>query len=436
MRSDPGRGTGRFGLFALTTLVVANMIGAGVFTTSGFALADLGSPGRVMWAWVLGGLIALAGAASYGMLVRRLPESGGEYLYLREAVHPLAGFIAGWVSLLAGFTGAIAFAASALESYLLPAAIRPAWLPPDGAALAAVVVAGIMHGLRAARGAFWQGVAVVFKILIIAAFAIWAGYQLLLGSWPGSGIAAAEAAAFSLPAFAMSLVWISLSYSGFNASAYLAEEADLPRRTVPRSLLLGTAIVFAVYLALNAIFVMAPPLEAVSGAADVAAVAARALGGEFFAAAARFTIVLALFTSVSSMVMAGPRVYAKMAEDGLMPKMFEVGEEPPRAAIWFQVALASLFILVTGIQQQLSYLGFTLSLTSAAAVSGLFVIHAKEGARPVEGLAYPWIPAAYVLATVGLAILAAGENPVELTAAVATFLTGTLVYGLIRLWQR
>ncbi|MFO7769253.1 MAG: amino acid permease [bacterium] len=433
MRPQADHGTGRFGLFTLTTVVVASMIGAGVFTTSGFALEDLGTPGKVMLAWALGGFIALTGAKSYGMLVRRIPESGGEYIYLRETVHPLAGFIAGWVSLLAGFTGAIAFAASALESYLVPAGIRPDWLPQDIVALAAVLTAGVMHGLRAARGAFWQGIAVVFKVLIIAAFVVYAGYQLAAGAWPGGGdVPLTGTAAFSLPAFAMSLVWISLSYSGFNASAYMAGEAVDPRRTVPRSLVLGTLIVFAVYLALNSIFVLAPPREAVSGAADVAAVAARALGGGSFAAAARFTIVLALFTSVSSMVMAGPRVYAKMAEDGLMPKAFEVEEEPPREAIWFQVGLAVLFILLTGIQQLLSYLGFTLSLTSAAAVTGLFVIHHREGRTPSADRAYPWVPAVYVTATVGLAVLAAGENPVELAGAVATFLTGTLAYFVIR----
>ena len=125
----------RFGLLTLVGLVVANMIGAGVFTTSGFALADLGTPDRVMLAWLTGGLLAVCGALSYGALVRRMTESGGEYLFLSRAIHPAAGFVAGWVSLLAGFTGAIALAATALEAYLLPAGTRPGWIPEDAVAL-------------------------------------------------------------------------------------------------------------------------------------------------------------------------------------------------------------------------------------------------------------------------------------------------------------
>jgi fructoselysine transporter len=135
-----------FSVVSLTALVIASMIGAGVFTTSGFALADLGTPGRVVCAWFVGGLIALCGAMSYGALAHHITESGGEYLFLSRAIHPLAGFLAGWVSLLAGFTGAIAFAATAFAAYALPEEIRPAWLSHDVLATLVVVGAGLLHG--------------------------------------------------------------------------------------------------------------------------------------------------------------------------------------------------------------------------------------------------------------------------------------------------
>ena len=425
----------RFGLFTLAAVVVANMVGAGIFTTSGFSLADLGTPERVMWAWLIGGLIALTGAVSYGMLSRRMAESGGEYLYLSKTIHPLAGFIAGWVSLLAGFTGAIAFAATALESYLVPPEVRPDWLAPDTVAIAAVIIGGLMHGIRAKSGALWQNIAVVLKVLILAAFALFAAYLLVSGGWPADGGTGGEAPPFSVSTFAMSLVWISLSFSGFNAAVYMAGEAKEPKKTVPRALLLGTLAVTVIYLALNAIFVYAPPHSAVAGAEDVAAVAARTLGGESFMVAARLTIALALFTSVSSMVMAGPRVYARMAEDRLMPQLFEFNGRVPRAAIAFQVVLATVFILVSGLQDLLSYLGFTLSLSAAAAVSGLFVVHWREGEAPATSRAYPWVPAIFVVATVGLAILAARQNPAEITATVLTVVTGTILYWIIKIRQ-
>src|SRR5687767_12100266 len=141
------------------------MIGAGIFTTSGFALGDLGSANRVMAAWVVGGLIALCGAISYAGLVQRMTESGGEYLFLSRTIHPVAGFIAGWVSLLAGFTGALAFAALAFETYAFP--VRPEWLPPGAAASAVVALAALLHGFKVQTGAAFQNFIVVLKVVLI-----------------------------------------------------------------------------------------------------------------------------------------------------------------------------------------------------------------------------------------------------------------------------
>lgn len=423
----------KFGLVTLTSLVVASMIGAGIFTTSGFALADLGTPTRVMWAWIVGAGIALCGAASYGMLARRMAESGGEYLYLSRTIHPIAGFIAGWVSLLAGFTGSIAFAASTLEAYLVPQGERPPWLPVDGVAVAAIVAGGVLHGIRAEVGAVTQNLTVILKVAVLAGFVLLGALFLADGSAVATHAGSTPALAPS--AFAMSVVWISLSYSGFNAAVYVAGEAEDAERTVPRALIIGTLVVSVVYLGLNTVFVFAPPLEAVTGAPDVAAVAARSLGGETVELAARLVIALALFTSVTAMIMAGPRVYARMAADGLMPRVFAFEGRVPRAAIVLQAVLAIAAVLITGLPQLLSYLGFTLSLSAAAAVAGLFVVHARERRCPVESRAYPWIPALYVVATLALAAMAAGESPVELAAAAVTLVSGAVLYGLID-WRR
>lgn len=426
-------GQRKFGLVTLASLVVASMIGAGIFTTSGFALADLGTPARVLWAWAAGAAIALCGAASYGMLARRMAESGGEYLYLSRTIHPAAGFIAGWVSLLAGFTGGIAFAASTLEAYVVPRGARPAWLPGDAVAVAAIVVGALLHGIRAEVGALTQNLTVILKVAVLAGFVLLGA--LFLADGPAAAAPAGPVPALSLSAFAMSVVWISLSYSGFNAAVYVAGEAEDPERTVPRALIIGTLVVSAVYLGLNAVFVLAPPAGAVAGAPDVAAVAARALGGEALALGARLVIALALFTSVTAMLMAGPRVYARMAADRLLPRVFAFEGRVPRAAIALQALLGIAVVLIAGLPQLLSYLGFTLSLSAAAAVAGLFVVHAREGRRPVDGRAYPWAPALFVGATLALALLAARESPLELAAAGVTLASGALLYGLID-WRR
>ena len=405
------------------------MIGAGVFTTSGFALGDLGSANRVMAAWVVGGIIALCGAISYGGLVRRMTESGGEYLFLSRAIHPVAGFIAGWVSLLAGFTGALAFAALAFETYAFPT--RPDWLPPGAAAAVMVALAAVLHGFRVRTGAASQNFVVAVKVVLIVGFLLFAA---VVAASAGVAPAPPPATPFSIAAFAGSLVWISLSYSGFNAAVYVAGEAKDAQRNAPRALWIGTVIVTILYVALNAAFVYLPPFDAVVGKQDVAAAAAQAIGGTGAAVSIRIIIVIALTSSVFSLVMAGPRVYAKMADDGVFPRWFRFGGEgAPTAAIVLQAALAIALILMSDLRGLLGYLGFTLSISAALSVASLFVIARREGRSSVSVWGYPLTPIFYVAATLVLAGLAGQREPRQLLAAVITIVSGSVVFYAFRL---
>ncbi len=417
------------GLFSLVCLIIANMVGAGIFTTSGFALGDLGSANRVLAAWVVGGVIALCGAVSYGGLVRRMTESGGEYLFLSRMIHPVAGFIAGWVSLLAGFTGAIAFAARAFETYAFPT--PPDWMPSGLAACAVVVVAAALHGARVRTGAIAQNVAVVLKVTLIVGFLLFAAY---VATTQGAAPAPPVASPFSLTVFAGSLVWISLSYSGFNAAVYVAGEAKDAQRNAPRALWIGTAVVTALYVALNAAFVCLPPFEAVVGREDVAAAAALAIGGQPAALAVRAITMVALVTSVFSLVMAGPRVYARMADDGVFPRFFRFGRTgAPTMAILGQAALAIVVILMSDLRGLLGYLGFTLSISAALSVASLFLIAKREGRQAVAVWGYPFTPLFYVAVTLVLAALAGWRDPLQLLAAVVTIVSGSVVYYLFGL---
>lgn len=420
-------------LVTLTSLVVASMIGAGVFTTSGFALGDLGTPGRVMLAWLVGGGVAVCGALSYGALARRMTESGGEYLFLSRAVHPLAGFLAGWVSLLAGFTGAIAFAASAFAVYVLPESIRPAWLPTDVLAVCVVVLSGALHGRRVQLGAESQNIVVGVKLTLLAAFLLYALFHFFLFPWHGGPLLPPGETLpppFSLSAFAVTLMWISLSYSGFNAAVYVAGEASRAAVTVPRAMTVGTLLVVGIYLALNAVFVYAPAPEVIAHQQDVAARAAFALGGEPLAVAVRVIIALALLTSVSAMVMTGPRVYARMAEDGLLPALLRTQSAAPGAAVTLQVVLAVIVIWITELQELLSYLGFTLSVSAAATVASLFILRRREGPQRVPIPGYPFVPGLFVLCTLGFAGLATARRPLEPLVGVATIALGIVLYLL------
>ena len=435
----------RFTLPSLAALVAASMVGAGVWTTSGFTLAALGTPGRVLAAWAVGGLIAACGAVAYGGLAARVAGSGGEYLFLARAVHPLVGFLAGWVSLTAGFTAAAAFAAEGFAEYapvgelLRLGGIFPR-LPDatagDLTATAVLLLAGLLHGLSARGGVFAQTAAVAVKLGLIAALLAFAAMSFVTDDWAGVGVPAPADAPAGWPlvaAFAGQLVWISLSYSGFNAAVYVAGEAKNPSVTVPRAMWLGTAVVTALYLGLNAVFVYAPDPAAVRGEPAVAAVAARTLGGVWLERAVRGVIALGLLTSVSALVQAGPRVYARMAADGLFPfpRLFGREDVPP-AAVWLQVALAVACVWWTDLAGLLNYLGLTLSVTAAATVSALFVLHRRDPVHPARLAA----AALFAAATLGLAGLTVWDDPAKGLAAAATLAAGVALYPAVRFASR
>lgn len=404
-------------------LVVANMIGAGVFTTSGFALADLSRPSFVLFAWVLGGGVALCGALSYGALAQRHPDSGGEYLFLSRMVHPLAGFLAGWVSLLAGFTAPIAAAALGLQAYIgatFMQDVRPEWIGTG-----AIALAGLIHAVRFREGVWIQNLAVVTKLVLIFGFIAF-GLSTLPERTPGPE---AEAP-FVLGAFAVTLVWISFSYAGWNAAVYIGGEVRDPERSLPRALLMGTGIVTLLYLGLNTVFVYAAPVEALAGRPDVGAVAAEALGGRPLRIGVSLVVALALFTSIWAMVMAGPRVYAKMAEDGLFPAWFRADGDTPVMAIALQTGAAIVVVWWSGLAELLGYIGFTLGLSSAATVAALLYLYWREdaAARSRFGFAQPWAGLLFIGMTLFGAAFMIQREPTQAAVGLATALIGIPVY--------
>jgi APA family basic amino acid/polyamine antiporter len=422
----------RLGLGSATALVVANMVGVGVFTTSGFSLADLGRPEWVLLAWLVGGLIAMCGALSYGALARRMPESGGEYYFLSRLLHPSVGFLAGCVSLLAGFTVPIAAAALTMEAYIADSfevPVSPGWI-----GTATITVAAVMHGLRPAYGVNLQNIAVVAKVLLILGFIAFGASRL--PGLPNQPTLTTVAKSFDIPAFAVTLVWISFAYSGWNATVYLAGEVRDPDRTLHRSLWLGTVIVTLAYLGLNTVFVYAAPVEELAGKGEVGAIAAQALGGPELRRAVSALVALALFTSVSAMMMAGPRVYAKMAEDGLFPTLLASRGEAPTLAVCLQAGLAIVLVWVSQLRELLGYIGFTLGVTAALTVIGLLRLRAIEGPERIPIPGYPWVPWIFVLSTFGASSVMFLRQPLEAGLGLVTILGGLPIYWLLSKRQR
>jgi amino acid transporter len=411
------------GLLSATTLVTASMIGVGVYTTSGFTLAALGSPGLVVLAWSVAGVIAICGAIGYSSLAIRFTESGGEYMFLSRSLHPVAGLMAGWVSLLAGFTGAIAASAFGVEEYLRP--LIGFELPERSIAIATILLCAILHTIGVGGAVRVQDAVVILKLVMIAA--IVAVSLRAVGHW---SIQDAAVVPSNIPiAFVSQLVWISFSYAGFNAAVYVADEIVDPKRNVPRAMIGATVAVTFIYIILNTVFVFAPPAAQIVAAdqiKQVATTAAQWIGGDAFSLFVRSVIVVSLFTSVSALVMSGPRVYAKMAEDGFFPSWFQFHDRPPVVAIWFQAVIAILVTSISTLKDLLGYLGLTLSVCSALTVSMVFVLRYR---KQIDRLPLWGIPAAtYVIATLVLAVLYAIEVPRQTAAVAITILIGLVLY--------
>lgn len=407
------------GFWSATALVIASMLGTGVFTTSGFLLTDLKSPWFVLAAWAVGGLVAMLGALSYGALARHIPESGGEYLFLSRTLHPAAGCVAGWISLLVGFSAPIAAAANAFGEY------TKEWFPgvaPSMTGTILLMVVSAVHAWNVRHGAATQNLAVLLKLLLISVF-------IGLGVSRITSLPAPASSTFSLPAFTMSLVWVSFSYAGWNAAVYLGGEVTNPEQTLPRSLLAGTLAVTALYLALNAVFMLAVPAEVISGRLEVGRLVAEHLGGRSWANGTALLICLALVSSVSSFVMTGPRVYARMAADGFLPPWLAQKSGPPRAAILFQFAVALLMLWTASYQSLLTFIGFTLSLSTAATVFGLVVLRRRLGAS-VQVPGWPWVPVTFVIAILGMTSLSVARAPLPSLAGLAVLGIGCLFWRL------
>ncbi len=434
----------RFGLMTLTCVVIASMIGSGVFTTSGYSIASLGTPARVLLAWLVGGVIAICGAVSYGELSRRLPVSGGEYLYLSRRLHPYFGFLAGWVSLTAGFSGAIAMAAITFETYAV-AGVGLDWLPEHLAAAAVILIFGVGHAFVERATAGVQNAVVLVKLAVLGVFLLVAASKLGTHEWFWAGATAGGAGTGTwaeIQLFASSVMWISLSFAGFNAGIYIASEVRDAERVVPRSLLIGTLMVTVIYLLLNAVFLTAVPVEQIRMKGAIAAIAAAGLGGAPLEGLIRLAVSLGTLSSVAGMVMTGPRVFSRMADDGLFPAYFRSGPYSTSRTVLLQTVIAVFLVYATDFRALLNYLSAVLALSSALTVSTLFIPErlAKGEHKQSECRAISiWTGSAaflYVAATLITASLMALNDPGNLKGAFWTIVSGTCLWAVAARWGR
>ncbi len=438
----------QLGVISATALVFSNMVGQGIFTTTGYLAGDLGSPNLVLGIWLVGAVVALAGAFCYSELGVNFPSSGGEYVYLTRAYGPTWGFMTGWISFFAGFSAPIAAAALAFAGYLshfYPALKQenPAFTIGSGA------LALKLGGAQAAAGALialftllnFFGVGLVAKIqnlltatklLVILAFMVLA-FLAGTGSWEHFSLPAARTSTYSVAGqFAISLFWIYVAYSGWNAATYVAEEIKRPERTLPISLALGTALVAVVFLALNVVYIFAVPLETMKGEMAVGALAARHLFGHEVAGIFSALMAVSLVATVNAMVTIGPRVYYAMAKNAAFfraaAKVHPRWHTPVNAILW--QGICAILMTITPFPNLIIYIGFSLTFFTMLSVASLFVFRRRPDWQKLRVVSFAWPLIPVIFIVVGLITIAYGvtlEWKVSL-AAIATISTGALVY--------
>ena len=417
--------TNKTGLKTATAIVIANMIGSGVFTSLGFQLESTSNTWSIILLWVLGGIMALFGAFSYAELGTHLVRSGGEYHFLSKIYHPLLGYLSGWVSLTIGFSAPIALAAMAIGAYTeLFTTIPDKWM-----AIALVLIITYFHLQNLKMSSIFQNITTGLKILLLLFFIV-CGFVIMpdqsafewSDSWQGEIL---------LPAFAVSFVYVTFSYSGWNAAAYIIDEIKDVRKNLPKALLGGTLLVSVLYVLLNLIFLRQADLTQLSGQLEIGQVVSINMFGETGGLIISLAISLMLVSSISAMVWAGPRVLHAMAEDHPVWSYFKHSNQAniPVRAILLQSAIAILLIITGTFEQVLIYSGFVLNLFAALTVAGVFKLRKETKVNSgYRSPLYPYVQIIFLVLSAWIMIYLLYQQPLESGLGLLNLLLGWFTY--------
>jgi APA family basic amino acid/polyamine antiporter len=415
-----------------SSIVIANIIGTGIFTSLGFQVASIQSGFPLLMLWIIGGIAALCGALCYGELSAALPRSGGEYHFLSQIYHPALGFMAGFVSATVGFAAPIALAAMAFGKYFIGV------FGVGSPVLLSFVVVWVVTAFHLGNlqiGSVFQNLSTLVKLLLIGAL-IAAGLfvqpkqSISFLPAPGDTIAI-----FGAP-FAVALVYVMYSYSGWNAAVYITGEIKQPEKNVPRSLLVGTGLVIVIYVLLNAVFLATTPVQELKGQLEVALIAGKNIFGTNGGRVAGAVICLGLVSAISSMTWIGPRVSMSMGEDHWLLRL--LGRKNPHGiptnAIVLQLLIVNVLLLTRSFESVVQYTQFSLLLCSLFTVLGVMVFRVTrpEIVRPYRVWAYPMPPIIFAVITLWMMFYLLRWKTIESLAGLATALVGLLLYFCAR----
>lgn len=408
------------------------MIGVGVFTSLGFQVKDIPSGFSILLLWTVGGVVALCGAFSYGELGAMFPRSSGEYNFLSRAYHPAFGFLAGWISATVGFAAPVALAAMAFGEYA-KAVFRLA--SPMALAVGLVLLVSVVQLAGVKHSSTFQLISTALKIVLITAFLVagfFTGSPQPVSFAPDVG---GLAQIVSAP-FAIGLVFVMYSFSGWNAATYITGEIRDARQNLPRALLVGTLIVMVLYIALNAVFLRTAPMDKLAGQLDVASISGTYIFGEIGGRVVAAMICIGLVSSISAMMWIGPRVTMTMGEDLPALRIFARRSQSgaPVFAILFQLAVACLMLLTRSFEAVLDFIQFALLFSSFFAVLGVIKLRIMRPdlPRPYRAWGYPLTPLVFLLVTGFMMYYLFTERPLQALLGMLMMMSGLLIYAIFR----
>jgi len=406
-------------------LVVANMIGTGVFTSLGFQLQDVTNTWSILLLWSLGGVMAIAGAFCYAEIGSAINKSGGEYIFLSKLFHPLAGYLSGWVSLTVGFAAPVALAAMAMGAYLG----NVLQVNNTILAISVIVIISIIHSFSLNVSSKFQSYASWFKVLLILSLIIIGLYYTQSDS--ALNFSNSWTMEILTPSFAIAFVYVSYSYTGWNAASYIIEEIDKPRINLPKALVRGTLLVTVLYVLMQLVFLKHGTLAELQGQLDIGHVYASNILGSQGARTINILISFFLISSISAMIWIGPRVSLAMSKDFRLWQFLQKKNKNnlPVAAIWLQALLSIVYVLTGTFESVLLYCGFILQLSAALTVAGVFVLRKKESEIPYfKAPFYPLLPLVFILFSIWIFVYLIIDKPLESMIGMLILAIGVLTY--------
>lgn len=422
-------------------MVIANMIGTGIFTSIGFQVMPgaIPDPFSIMMIWLIGGVFSLCGALAYAEVATTLKESGGEYTFLSRIYHPVLGLASGWVSLIVGFSAAIASLALATGEYLGPLVDSfglgiSTEIATKSIGVSLIVMVSLIQLRGVESGGGFQNIMTNVKLVFIAILILAPLLFLSEGQASGVSFGPTDKTAdtiLGMP-FAGSLVWVLFAYSGWNASAYIAGNMIEPKKNLPFSLLVGTGAVTLIYLALTAVFMYTCKFEEMAGVVDVGNVVVNKVFSPDVALVFGALFAIALVAGINAMFIAGPRVTQKMGMDhrifSILGKQSDSGA--PTNAIVLQAILSSIMVLFSDFKSIIEYIGITLTIFSVLTVLGVFILRAKgmTNENTIRTWGYPFTPIVFIAVSVWMVVYFAMNEPEKIMWSAATIIPAFILY--------